>query len=296
MKELKEYVCKKCGGALIVERSQMIGKCPFCGSEFVHDGPNELLHEAFVSLRRREYVDAKAKLDMCLSKDPGNVRALLGQIFCEGEVSSVEQLSSIDKLSRCNLTGLKDKLDETIECVPDEQKEYFTVLQELVKTADKYKRISVKHRELEKESEAQYEKIMDTYEDEVTREKYYDEKWYQFDIDTEYYKKCVVISILVIVISFFVAFLKINYIYMLVGLAITAIVIVCTVLAIRSHHRKFENKRAPYRRKVSSLRNMSSEYSRQIMRAKNYYAREYQEWKKLDESLATDSITGEGEN
>ena len=71
MRDLINYTCKECGGALVVDRNQKIYECPFCGTafDFVTIHRKELLNDAGKDLKNMEFFAAKQKYKSLLESD-----------------------------------------------------------------------------------------------------------------------------------------------------------------------------------------------------------------------------------
>ena len=113
MRKLISYSCSTCGGALIVNRSEEVLNCPFCGNAFdltlMHR--KELLEDAAVNMQQREFNAAKAKFNSLLESDPHDFEALRGLALCAGKLQSVFSLKSPDKIKKPELDEMRTALE-----------------------------------------------------------------------------------------------------------------------------------------------------------------------------------------
>ena len=75
MTRLTSYTCAKCGGVLNVDIGQAVFECPFCGNGFdlsdFHRG--EVLNEAALNLKNREFQSAQKKYGDLLAADENDI-------------------------------------------------------------------------------------------------------------------------------------------------------------------------------------------------------------------------------
>lgn len=138
MRDLINYTCKECGGALVVDRNQKIYECPFCGTAFdfatIHR--KELLNDAGKDLKNMEFFAAKQKYKSLLESDPQDFDALKGLVFSSGGVQSEKTFYSMDSLKSRRINDMTITLQSVLEQCKKEDARYFKQLMKLIDTAD----------------------------------------------------------------------------------------------------------------------------------------------------------------
>ena len=166
MSRLRNYTCSKCAGALIVDKDQEVLDCPFCGEKIglaqFHE--EDILGDAEASLRRMEFSAARDKYEYILKGDPSNFDALRGLIFAEGHVSSLAYISRIEKLRKCDLMKILEKIEYALTNCREEDTAYFSQLLDTVSLYDEYRVLAAEDRYLKGEQQNQLGKLMDIYD------------------------------------------------------------------------------------------------------------------------------------
>ncbi|MBR3461166.1 MAG: hypothetical protein IKH20_00655 [Clostridiales bacterium] len=138
MRKLISYSCSTCGGALIVNRSEEVLNCPFCGNAFdltlMHR--KELLEDAAVNMQQREFNAAKAKFNSLLESDPHDFEALRGLALCAGKLQSVFSLKSPDKIKKPELDEMRTALEFAKANASADDASYFADLLSLADIVD----------------------------------------------------------------------------------------------------------------------------------------------------------------
>ena len=115
---LKSYTCSKCGGVLYFDSDQAFFDCPFCGNRFdiVDFHGEEILAQAEECLKQKDFVAAKEKYNMMLSRDEYYFTALRGLVFCEAGLASADELKDPDNISRNNLSNVITAANFQVKC------------------------------------------------------------------------------------------------------------------------------------------------------------------------------------
>ena len=138
MRELVRYTCATCGGALIINRSEQVFKCPFCGNGFdvARMHKKEILNDAETNLKQMEYNAAKDKFDSLLKSDPQDFDALKGHVFCAGKLRGTESFQSIERIRNCEWTELVKTLTDVKTRAREEDVPFFNKICELLVTIE----------------------------------------------------------------------------------------------------------------------------------------------------------------
>lgn len=143
MRELVRYTCATCGGALIVNRSEEVFKCPFCGNGFdaakMHK--REILNDAETNMKQMEFNAAKDKFDSILKSEPQDFDALKGIVLCAGKLRSLESFQSMDRIRSCEWTGMVNELTDVKKRAKKEDVPFFTMIGELLVTIEEQTRL-----------------------------------------------------------------------------------------------------------------------------------------------------------
>ena len=138
MRKLISYSCSTCGGALIVNRSEEVLNCPFCGNAFdltlMHR--TELLNDAAVNMQQREFNAAKEKFYSILESDPHDFEALRGLVLCSGKHQSIFSLKSPEILKNSGLDEMRAAIESAKANASGEDVQYFEDLLKLADIAD----------------------------------------------------------------------------------------------------------------------------------------------------------------
>lgn len=144
MRKLISYSCSTCGGALIVNRSEEVLNCPFCGNAFdltlMHR--NELLSDAAVNMQQREFNAAKDKFNSILESDPHDFEALRGLALCEGKHQSLSSLKSPDKIINSDLDGMRKAIENAKANAEGDDEAYFADFLRLSDIAEERSKIA----------------------------------------------------------------------------------------------------------------------------------------------------------
>ena len=144
MRKLISYSCSTCGGALIVNRSEEVLNCPFCGNAFdltlMHR--NELLSDAAVNMQQREFNAAKDKFNSILESDPHDFEALRGRALCEGKHQSLSSLKSPDKIINSDLDGMRKAIENAKANAEGDDEAYFADFLRLSDIAEERSKIA----------------------------------------------------------------------------------------------------------------------------------------------------------
>ena len=166
MSTLRSYTCSKCSGALIVDKDQEVLDCPFCGAKIglaqFHE--EDILGDGELALHRMEFSAAKDKYEYILKGDPSNFTALRGLIFAEGHVSSLAYIQRIEKLRKCNLPKMYDRIEYALLNCREEDKEYFVQLFNTISLYEEYSSLVSEDRTLSGNQENELGKIMDLHD------------------------------------------------------------------------------------------------------------------------------------
>ena len=140
MTKLTSYTCAKCGGVLNVDIGQAVFECPFCGNGFdlsdFHRG--EVLNEAALNLKNREFQSAQKKYGDLLAVDENDFEAKRGMILAEGNIRSIDSLKDPEKLIKANRNKAKDKAEFYRVNSDELQASYFEKLNDMFVQADSY--------------------------------------------------------------------------------------------------------------------------------------------------------------
>ena len=140
MTKLTSYTCAKCGGVLNVDIGQAVFDCPFCGNGFDLSDfhRSEVLNEAALNLKNREFQSARKKYGDLLAADENDFEAKRGNVLAEGNIRSLDYLKDPEKLIKANRNKAKDKA-EFYRINSDElQAAYFEKLNDMFVQADSY--------------------------------------------------------------------------------------------------------------------------------------------------------------
>lgn len=140
MTKLTSYTCAKCGGVLNVDIGQAVFECPFCGNGFdlsdFHRG--EVLNEAALNLKNREFQSAQKKYGDLLAADENDFEAKRGMILAEGNIRSLDLLKDPERLLKVNRKKAKIKADIYRSNSDEQQAAYFEKLNDMLIQADDY--------------------------------------------------------------------------------------------------------------------------------------------------------------
>ena len=140
MTKLTSYTCAKCGGVLNVDIGQAVFECPFCGNGFdlsdFHRG--EVLNEAALNLKNREFQSAQKKYGDLLAVDENDFEAKRGMILAEGNIRSIDSLKDPEKLIKANRNKAKNKAEFYRVNSDELQAAYFEKLNDMFVQADSY--------------------------------------------------------------------------------------------------------------------------------------------------------------
>ncbi len=162
MAKLKSYSCTKCAGVLNFDEEQELFACPFCGNEFnvVELHREEVASQGEAALKRLRFDTAEANFKAMLAKDPGDLKAHLGMILAKGKISSVDNLSDIEKIKDCEIKPAKRALNNARK-ESSEGSEYLGKLYELLVLAEKYKDLCSEKAESTNRARSSFQAIAD---------------------------------------------------------------------------------------------------------------------------------------
>ena len=162
MAKLKSYSCTKCAGVLNFDEDHELFACPFCGNEFnvVELHHEELSAQGASALRRLRFDTAEGIFKTVLSKNPRDFGGHLGMILAKGRISSVENLSDINKIKDCEFKPARRAL-KTAKDAADAGSAYFDKLSELLALAEKYKELCAGEDERTKMARRSFQAIAD---------------------------------------------------------------------------------------------------------------------------------------
>ena len=129
----KKIVCSSCGGDLIIDSEKQIYECKFCGiaygSSLFFGNPFE---KALKAMAHNEFTEAEQRFTHMLMLDPHDFNALLGRFLCVGKWKKIFDFTVTQNIPQIRLQNLKEMINEIVAQSSDEDKEYFSTLQDMV--------------------------------------------------------------------------------------------------------------------------------------------------------------------
>ena len=140
MKEVNPHICPTCGGALTVNIERQMYECPFCGVTFDYDYYREesVLGIAAQALKSNEFDSADRAYDFLLEKEPDNFEALRGKALIAMNITKIDEIRSLDLFSKINYESANKQIDRGIESSKPQDREYFTVMKDIVDSGHEY--------------------------------------------------------------------------------------------------------------------------------------------------------------
>ena len=140
MNDVNAHICPTCGGKLFVDKKRQMYECPFCGVTFDYDYFREesVLDIAAQALKSNEFDSANRAYDFMLEKDPDNFEALRGKALIAMDITKIDDISSLDLFSKLKYKPVYDEIDRGIESSKPQDREYFTVMKDIVDSGREY--------------------------------------------------------------------------------------------------------------------------------------------------------------
>lgn len=162
MAKLACYTCSNCGAVLNVEQGHKLFDCPFCGADFdyYYFYRKDLLEQADACLRRMDFTEAKERFEDILSHEPQEFLALRGLVLCAGNIISVKNLTSPEKLEGCKFDNVRSVVKEVTDIAREEDKTYFLKLAEMFDLAEEYLNARNERNRRSDDSNAEFKKIV----------------------------------------------------------------------------------------------------------------------------------------
>ena len=162
MAKLACYTCSNCGAVLNVEQGHKLFDCPFCGADFdyYYFYRKDLLEQADACLRRMDFTEAKERFEDILSHEPQEFLALRGLVLCAGNIISVKNLTSPEKLEGCKFDNVRSVVKEVTDIAREEDKAYFLKLAEMFDLAEEYLNARNERNRRSDDSNAEFKKIV----------------------------------------------------------------------------------------------------------------------------------------
>ena len=140
MNDVNAHICPTCGGQLSVNIECQMYECPFCGGSFDYDYFREesVLDIAAQALKNYEFNSADRAYDFMLEKEPDNFEALRGKAFTAMKITETDDIRSPDLFSKINYEAVCKEIDRGIESSKPQDREYFTVMKDIVDAGHEY--------------------------------------------------------------------------------------------------------------------------------------------------------------
>ena len=140
MNDIKPHICPTCGGQLTVNIKRQMYECPFCGGSFDYDYFREesVLDIAGQALTNKEFNSAEKAYDFMLEKEPDNFEALRGKVFAAMKITKPDELRYLEIFSKINYETVSKEVDRGIESSKPQDREYFTVMKDVVDAGHDY--------------------------------------------------------------------------------------------------------------------------------------------------------------
>ncbi|MBO4450754.1 MAG: hypothetical protein J5777_09210 [Clostridiales bacterium] len=140
MKDVNAHICPTCGGKLSVNIERQMYECPFCGVTFDYDYFREesVLGIAAQALKSKEFDSAERAYDFLLEKEPDNFEALRGKALIAMEITKIDDIRSLDLFSKIDFESAYKEIGRGIESSKPEDREYFTVMKDVVDSGHEY--------------------------------------------------------------------------------------------------------------------------------------------------------------
>ncbi len=140
MNDVNAHICPTCGGQLSVNIERQMYECPFCGGSFDYDYFREesVLDIAARALKNNEFNSADNAYDFMLEKEPDNFEALRGKALIAMKISKTDEIRSLDLYSKINYESVCKEIDRGIESSKPQDREYFTVMKDIVDAGHEY--------------------------------------------------------------------------------------------------------------------------------------------------------------
>ncbi len=140
MNDINAHICPTCGGQLSVNIERQMYECPFCGGSFDYDYFREenVLDIAAQALKNNEFNSADRAYDFMLEKEPDNFEALRGKALIAMKISETGDIRNPDLFSRINYESVCKEIDRGIGSSKPEDREYFTVMKDIVDAGHEY--------------------------------------------------------------------------------------------------------------------------------------------------------------
>ncbi|MBO4898966.1 MAG: hypothetical protein J5509_01615 [Lachnospiraceae bacterium] len=140
MKDVNAHICPTCGGILSVNIERQMYECPFCGVTFDYDYFREesVLGIAARALENNEFYSADRAYNFMLEKEPDNFEALRGKALIAMNIPKIDDIRSLDLFSKINYESAYKEIDRGIESSGPKEREYFTVMKDIVDAGHEY--------------------------------------------------------------------------------------------------------------------------------------------------------------
>ena len=140
MKDVKAHICPTCGGQLLVDVEHQMYVCPFCGVTFDYDYFREesVLGIAAQALKNNEFDSADRAYGFLLDKEPDNFEALRGKALISMNITKIADIRRLDLYSKINYESVNTEIDRGIESSKPQDREYFTVMKDIVDAGHEY--------------------------------------------------------------------------------------------------------------------------------------------------------------
>ena len=155
MMDVNAHICPTCGGKLKVNIERQMYECPFCGVTFDYDYFREesVLEIASQALASSEFDSADRAYDFMLEKEPDNFEALRGKALIAMDITKIDDIRDLDLYSKLDYESVNKEIDRGIESSKPSDREYFTVMKDMVDAGHEYidEKASLKTQETEKD-------------------------------------------------------------------------------------------------------------------------------------------------
>ena len=140
MKDVNAHICPTCGGNLSIDVERQVYVCPYCGVTFDYDYFREesVLGIAAQSLKNNEFDSANRAYDFMLEKEPDNFEALRGKALVAMNITKISDICNLDIYSKINYESACKEIDIGIESSKPSDREYFTVMKDIVDAGHEY--------------------------------------------------------------------------------------------------------------------------------------------------------------
>ena len=140
MEDIKKHICPTCGGNLIVNVERQMYECPYCGVTFDYDYFREenVLGIAAQALTNKEFTSAGRAYDFMLEKEPDNFEALRGKALIAMDITKIDDIRKLDLYSKINYNAACEEINTAIESSKPQDREYFTVMKDIVDSGNEY--------------------------------------------------------------------------------------------------------------------------------------------------------------